>query len=273
MAADDAFITFNGHRVYVRVIEPEGELKRRVFCISSPVTMAFNWRKLIPELTQLGCLVVLMDLPGFGRSDCGADVPQDHASRASMGWGIIDEIDSAIGEGDATWHLAAHGTACQTMLEMANMHPDSVSSLIYISPIMNTENGIRTGRHAPAKWFDANLADAKGYRQLMERLLARQADDYVVDAMRGAFRRVGAKESFVGMLAQRTRPEPFKGFAPAMALWGEKDELMDKNARDAFVKLAPEAETHIMKTAGHIPMETHSHAMRDYLRGWLKYVD
>lgn len=272
MAAGDFFITFSGHKVHVRVVEPDTELKRRVFVVSSPVTMAFNWRKLVPELTELGCLVALMDLPGFGRSSCGADTPQDNASRASIGWGVIDEIDAAIGDGDATWHLAAHGTACQTILEMANMHPDSVSSLIYVSPVMNTENGIRTGRHAPGKWFDKNLADPKGYRQLMDRLFARPADDYVVDAMRAAFRREGARDSFANMLLQRTSPEPFKGFAPAMALWGEKDELMDSRACEAFRRLAPEAEVHIMKTAGHMPMETHSHAMRDYLRGWIKYV-
>ena len=272
MAADDIFFTFSGHRVHVRVVEPDTELKRRVFVVSSPVTMAFNWRKLIPELTQMGCLVALMDLPGFGRSDCGENAPQDNFSRASMGWGIIDEIDSALDDGDSTWHLVAHGTACQTILEMANMHPDSVSSMVYVSPVMNTENGVRTGRHSPGKWFDMNLADPKGYRQLMDRLFARPADDYVADAMRGAFRRPGARESFVNMLAQHTSPKPFMGFAPSLALWGEKDELMTERAREAFKKLAPEAETHILKTAGHMPMETHSHAMRDYLRGWIKYV-
>lgn len=272
MAAEDAFITFCKHRVHIRIVEPEGALKRRLMAISSPITTVFNWRKLVPELTQLGCLVVLMDLPGFGQSDCGADAPQSLADRASIGWGVIDEIDSAIGEGDAAWHLMGHGTACQTVLEMANMYPDSVNSQIYISPIMNTENGVRTGRKSHDRWYDTNIASAAGYRALMDRLFARHADDYVVDAMRAAFRRPGARESFINMLAQRARPEPAKGFAPAMALWGERDELMDSRARESFRQLAPEAEIHIMKTAGHIPMETHSHALRDYLRGWLKYV-
>ena len=34
----------------------------------------------------------------------------------------------------------------------------------------------------------------------------------------------------------------------------------------------PEVEAHIIRPAGHFPMETHSRALRDYLRGWLKYV-
>ena len=32
-------------------------------------------------------------------------------------------------------------------------------------------------------------------------------------------------------------------------------------------------ETHVLKSAGHFPMETHSRAIRDYLRGWIRYND
>lgn len=273
MATEDAFITFGGHKVFVRVVEPDTELKYRVLVISSPMTSAaFSWRKIVPELSQLGCMTVIMDLPGFGRSDCGGEVPQDTELRAQIGWGIIDEVDAALDSGDATWHIMAHGTACQTALAMSNMHPDSVSSLIYISPMMNTENGIRTGFYSHSRWYDSNIASPSGYRALLEKLLAHHADDYVADTMRAPFRRNGAKESFANMLAQHSKPEPNKGFAPAMALWGEKDILIDDKAAGAFKKLVPECEIHIMKTAGHIPMETHSHAMRDYLRGWIKYV-
>lgn len=272
MAAEDAFITFNGTRVHVKVVEPDTELKYRVFVISSPMTSAFSWRKLTPELSQQGCMTVIMDLPGFGMSDCGENVPQDNETRAQIGWGIIDEVDSAIGEGDATWHIMAHGTACQTALAMANMYPDSVSSMIYISPMMNTENGIRTGFQSHSRWYDSNIAGPSGYRALVDKLFARHADDYVADTMRAPFRRNGAKESFINMLSQHTKPEPNKGFAPAMTLWGEKDVLMDEKTVAAFKKYVPESEIHVMKTAGHFPMETHSHAMRDYLRGWIKYV-
>lgn len=272
MAAEDAFFSFGGYRVRVRVVEPETELKHRVFVISSPVTAVFNWRKLVPELIQQGCLVAMMDLPGFGRSDCGAEIPQDNTMRASIGWGIIDEIDELIGGGDSMWHLMGHGIACQTVLEMANMHPDSVSSLIYISPMMNTENGIRTGLTSHAKWYDSNIANPQGYKNLMDKLFCRKADDYVLDAMRAPFKRGGAKESFVNMLSQHTSPEAFKGFSPSIAFWGESDVLMDPKTCAAFKRLVPEAETHVLKTAGHMPMETHSHALRDFLRGWLRYV-
>ena len=67
MASEDAFITFGGRKVFVRVVEPDTELKYRVLVISSPMSSAaFSWRKIVPELSQLGCMTVIMDLPGFG---------------------------------------------------------------------------------------------------------------------------------------------------------------------------------------------------------------
>lgn len=272
MAAEDAFFKFEGQKVRVRVVEPDTELKHRVFVISSPVTAAFNWRKLVPELTQNDCLVALMDMPGFGMSDCGEGISQEVARHAGMAWGIIDALDSAIGGGDSTWHIMGHGLGCQTALAMANMHPDSVSSQVYIAPVMNTENGIRTGFSSHSRWYDSNIASPQGYRALMEKLFGGKVDDYVMDAMCKPFRRKGAKESFLDMLSRRTTVEPFMGFAPTMALWGDRDILMDEKARAAFKKLMPEAETHVIKEAGHIPMETHSHALRDFLRGWIRYV-
>ena len=48
---------------------------------------------------------------------------------------------------------------------------------------------------------------------------------------------------------------------------------MDSAAQARVHRLLPEAESHILKSAGHFPMETHSRALRDYLRGWLKFND
>lgn len=271
MAAGDEFIIFGGMKVHIRVVEPDQELVHRVFVLSSPMTGSFNWRKITPELSQLGCMTVIMDLPGFGMSDCGEGVPQDDESRAGVAWGIMDEIDSALDGTSSTWHLMGHGSACQTILHMANMYPDSVHSQIYISPVLEG-NGVTAGKPPRGKWFDENILNKAGYRRYMENLLGRSADDYVLDAMRRPFMRPGARRSFEDMLLRRPELSPVMGFAPMMAIWGEKDAMMDKKNLAALKNLAPEAETHVLKTAGHIPMETHSHALRDYIRGWLRYV-
>lgn len=48
---------------------------------------------------------------------------------------------------------------------------------------------------------------------------------------------------------------------------------MNEAALSEIRRLLPEAETHVLKSAGHLPMETHSRALRDFLRGWLKFND
>lgn len=271
MAADDLFMIFHGLKVHVRVVEPETELKHRVLLVSSPITSTFNWRKITPELSQLGCLTAIMDLPGFGESACGEGVPQDARLRANVAWGVVDEIDGALG-GQSTWHLMGHGSACPAILEMGGAHPDSVRSQVLIAPTLAAGDIYRVGNLPRERWYERYIENPSGFRRFMDALFARRADDYILDNMRRPFLREGAKASFVNMLGARCVPPPAKGFAPVMALWGERDILMDESARAALKRLAPEAETHLFKTAGHIPMETHSRALRDYLRGWIRYV-
>ena len=61
-------------------------------------------------------------------------------------------------------------------------------------------------------------------------------------------------------------------FCPSIAMWGGTDPFMPPDARERLKALLPEIEPHVIRPAGHFPMETHSRALRDYLRGWLKYI-
>ena len=281
MPAESQYLSFQGLRVHFRVIEPETELKHRLLMLSSPFTSTFNWRKLIPELAQLGCLMVLADLPGFGESDSGPGVPQGDDLRAHMTWGVLDEIDRRTGEDLALWHLMAHGSACRTILTMANEYPDSVRSQIHVSPVLEEISLPRPllpfgsgGRSPEEKWYDRNILSEEGFQKLAEQLFARPTDDYVTERMRHCLTRPGVRDACLQMLRGGSSGiEPSKGFAPVMALWGGRDILMNEKSAAAVNHFLPEAEKHVLKGAGHFPMETHSKAMRDYLRGWLRYVE
>ena len=86
--------------------------------------------------------------------------------------------------------------------------------------------------------------------------------------------RHGACESFLRVVSNTLRaPSRGMGFCPTMALWGLRDRWMNEAALSEIRRLLPEAETHVLKSAGHLPMETHSRALRDFLRGWLKFND
>lgn len=270
MAEESQYLSFQGVRVHFSTFSPEDAPRQRIAILSSPLINTFHWRKIVPELTQLGCLVALIDLPGFGRSDCEGIVPQDHLMRAKMIWGILDVLDSDTGTSEAMWHLAGHGTACATVLEMANLYPDSVKSQIHISPLLSSPEIFRND--TPARWYQDTVLVKDNFRKMIEHYSGYPMDDFIVDRMRAPLLRRGAKESFLRMLrAGQKKPECDLGFCPAMVLIGGRDAMIGDAEKADIAKYLGAAETHILKSAGHFPMETHSKALRDYLRGWIRY--
>ena len=257
-------------RVHFRIAQPEIAITNRMLLLCSPLINTFHWRKLLPELTELGCMAVMVDMPGFGLSDCRA--PQSMETRANIIWGILDSVDQALESPMSLWHLAGHGPACATILEMAALYPDSVKSQIHISPTFSLNLPLKSPDDS-GRWFDSNIRDERRFHRMIEHYSGYPMDDYIVDRMRRPFMRPGARESFVRMIKSTCPPEHDMGFCPTMALWGGLDRFIDDKDLSLIHSLLPDAETHILKSAGHFPMETHSQALRDYIRGWIRYND
>ena len=273
MAEGSQFLTFMGIRVHYTVHLPEAPIRNRMLLLCSPLMTTFNWRKLLPELSQMGCLAVAVDLPGFGRSDCRMEAPQSHDLRASILWGILDEVDREMGAPLSMWHLAGHGSACATLLKMLNQAPDSVKTQIYVSPLLTLPALART-KQGLFGAFEETVSNEERFRSQMEEFSVQKLDDYVLDRMRKPLIRPGARSNFAHMLA-RTAADPGDklGFCPTMVLYGQRDPLMDEAVLQAMTDRLPDAEVHALKSAGHYPMETHSKALRDYIRGWIRYND
>lgn len=263
MREERRFLAFSGLRVHFALCWPEEAIKHRLMMLSSPLINTFHWRKLVPELTDLGCLCVSVDLPGFGLSDPRA--PQSVTQRSNMLWGVLDDIDQAGECPLSMWHLMAHGTACGTILRMAAQYPDSVKSQIHLCPTFSTD--IDSGE----VWYDENVRDAAAFRRTIERWAGYPLDDYILDRMRRPLLRPGMRQTFGRMVRYAVTPGQGMGFCPTMALMGGRDPLMSPQAKGDISALLSEAESHTIQSAGHFPMETHSRALRDYLRGWMKY--
>ena len=269
MTEESRFLSFSGRRVHFRVVRPDVPVKSRMLLLASPVTTTFHWRKLLPELAGLGCLAVLADLPGFGRCDPG--ISQDTDIRASLLWGVLDDMDRSSGTPMSMWHLAGHGTACATILRMSVQYPDSVRSQIHIAPLFSVDSSFKRPE-ARARWFEENVENPRGFKRTIEGWAGFPMDDYIVDRMRAPLLRPGMHRTFDRMLGfALTPPRQGMGFCPTMALLGGRDPLLDDVRNSQVQGLLADAETHRLPTAGHFPMETHSKAMRDYLRGWLRY--
>lgn len=270
LTEESRYLSFSGVRVHFSVVTPDVPVRSRMLLLASPLTSVFHWRKLLPELAELGCLAVLADLPGFGHSD--ADSPQDADVQANLLWGVLDDVDRATGAPMSTWHLTAHGVACGVILRMGVQYPDSARSQVHISPLFSVDAAFRRAE-ARERWAREHILPARGFRQTVEGWAGFPMDDYIVDRMRAPLLRPGMTQTFDRMLRSHLNPpRQGMGFCPTMALLGGRDPLLD-NVRTGQVRaLLPDAEVHRLASAGHFPMETHSKALRDYLRGWLRYV-
>lgn len=269
LTEESRYLSFSGVRVHFCVVRPDTPVHSRMLLLASPLTCTFHWRKLLPELAGLGCLAVLADLPGFGKSDCRA--PQGADTRANLLWGVLDDVDRGFGAPMSLWHLAAHGSACAVILRMAVQYPDSVKSQIHIAPLFSVASPVRRA-DTTARWFDANVRSAQRFHRMIERLAGFPLDDYIVDRMRAPLLRPGAEATFERLLKQAAAPpRQGMGFCPTMALLGGRDPLLDDARLSQIHALLPDAELHRLASAGHFPMETHSKALRDYIRGWIRY--
>ena len=269
LTEESLYLSFSGIRVHFRVVRPDVPVHSRIMLLASPLISAFHWRKLLPELSGLGCLAVLMDMPGFGRSDPNA--PQDTDTRANMAWGVLDEVDRAMDAPLSLWHLAAHGSACATLLRMGALYPDSVKSQIHIAPLFSVDKRFRRPE-ARERFYDDSIRRSDNFKRLIESWAGFPMDDFIVDRMRGPLMRPDMGKTFDRMLRNAVAPpREGVGFCPAMALLGGRDPLLDEARLSQAHALLRGAETHRLASAGHFPMETHSKALRDYLRGWLRY--
>lgn len=263
-------LSFMGMRVHFVLMRPDVPVKNRMLLLSSPLMNSFHWRKLLPELDGLGCLAALVDLPGFGLSD--SDSPQDENLAASLVWGVLDDLDRAAGAPMSMWHLAGHGCASRVILKMAARYPDSVKSQIHLAPTLSVPSGRKVP--APLRWYDDNIRDPARFRRMIERYAGFPMDDYIVDRMRRPLVRPGVRGAMDRYLrGAAAPPSENTGFCPTMVIYGGRDPLLDEVRTRQMHELLKGAEFHRLSNAGHFPTETHSRAIRDYLRGWLRYND
>ena len=275
MSRESLSLSFRGLRVNFSIVRPEAHLRHRLLLLCSPLMTPFHWRKLLPELSELGCLCVLADLPGFGQGAHGVAGPQKSVTRARLVWGVLDEVDARVGGQNALWHLAAHGCACPTVQAMCALQPDSVRSLIEISPLVPSGGKGRffEGRKEAAQRFmEQAFVSPAAFTQFVTRAARRPLPDYAVERMWASLAQPGARAALLNMLISMDEVPALPGFCPSIAIWGGSDPLLPAGTRERLSALIPELEAHIIRPAGHFLTETPRRALRDYLRGWLKYV-
>ena len=260
---------FRSIGVHVETEVKDTRFSNRALLLTSPLISTYNYRRLTREPELWDCsMLAAVDLPGFGLSDCGSHVPYGANYFSNLLWGVLDDLDGVSGQ---TWHLIAHGAACRFVIRMANAYPDSVKSVICLSPLLS-KTPYPYARHSQEAWYERNIVNSQGFRRFYTTLAARDMLSEVLFNSQGALLHRGSSESLAKAFSYRPDPEKLNSFTPSMVLFGGSDPLMDKNARRALSECLPNSEVHELGGVGHLMMETHSRALSDFLRGWMKFI-
>ena len=282
MNSRSRYLLFSGLAVHYQIIMPRGAVAQRVLLVPSPGMSTYNWRLIVPELAESGCLCVVCDLPGFGKSMCGPDVPHQQDQRAQLLWGVLDEVDAEIGHGFMSWHLIGHGSAAGTVAAMTVVAPDSVTSMILLNPIMHSVIPralcallcTRFGTGFLKRWYRKHILSPERFNALLGKLYGRNLSLGYTEKIREPLAREGFDE-MLGDILRDGYSAPTAQlndlFTPAMVLWGGRDWLLGGEIpRKIRRHTLSEIECHTIRSAGHCIAETHSPAVRDYIRGWVK---
>ena len=124
-------------------------------------------------------------------------------------------------------------------------------------------------------WMKRNLGKSDRFNAVMTRMLGRKVPAAAAEAMRKPLARLIGHEDTVRRLLRESftvDQESIQGLQmPVLVLWGGADRLMGGSIPQKMTqKDGLSAEYHLLKGAGHCAMLTHSHAVNDFLRGWIK---
>jgi len=283
MEGSSRYIIIRGLSIHYRIAVPSGPVRHRVFLLSAPGFLTSSWQAILPELTEAGCLCVLCDMPGFGKSQFSDEMPVEQSLRARYLWGVLDTVDLERDNKLSCWHLIAHGSACGTIAAMALQQPDSAGSLFMINPMLYSpvpralDPVVRSKLFGAMlrRWIRRNIVPPRRFVRMLGRIYGRTPRKEQADLMRMPLLRLSGHEETVRRLL-------LEGFAidtsalsslfmPCMILWGGADRILGgaipRRLRETDY---PAAEYHLLASAGHCAMETHSRAVRDFLRGWIR---
>ena len=94
MRADCYSVKMRGLSLRYRVVLPDGPIRHRALLAAAPGYTTDSWKPVLSELTDAGCLCVLVDLPGFGDSPVDPDLDPsidglaDHVAELAAEWGL-----------------------------------------------------------------------------------------------------------------------------------------------------------------------------------------
>jgi len=173
-----------------------------------------RWKKVGELLSSKGCSVVILDLPGFGKSE---------APRSP--WGIedyrvfVEEFVDVLGL--QKFSLLGHSFGGGLALAYTVKHPERVKKLLLVAAAIKRATSLRKSIFKVA----AKVAKAFSFlpfyflfRKAVYRYIIRKSDyPYQTEVM---------KDTYLKVIEQDLSPFLSEVMIPTVILWGEKDDVV-----------------------------------------------
>ena len=239
---------------------------------------SLNWIELLDTLDgDLDAIAV--DLPGFGATPPPRDgdySPGGHARHVAE---LLDHLQVAGG-----WHVFGNSLGGAVAVQLAARRPDLVRSLTLISPAMPARRVRRGTAHMPViaipgvgerlvsrylelpveRRVDDTLRSVFGDPQRVGDERRRLTEDeargrdglpHVADATLSSLR--GLIATFLDAGADRPWRLAERIEVPVLAVYGQRDQLVDAKAAHRITRHFPDAHVVVLPDSGHVAMMEH----------------
>ena len=241
--------------------------------VGPTIVMLHGWGRSLEALRQLGellaqeCRVVLVDLPGFGRSPLPFP-----ASNEGGGWGTLEYSERVKQfldhEGITRCVLLGHSFGGRLSVRLAAQYPDLVNGVILVGSAGLTRNrslkeAIRV-RSIRALTKAAKAIDGMTGTRIFAHYMAPRfgSRDY---AAAGDLRK-----SLVKTINEDLAPQATSIKAPTLLLWGANDAETPLDIARGFHQLITDSRLHIFPNKGHEPFaDVGSHLLAQYITQFL----
>jgi pimeloyl-ACP methyl ester carboxylesterase len=205
---------------------------------------------LVPPLLDIAPRLVLLELPGHGRSPAPATGPLSAAEYGDVVTAVVDRMHADYGK------VAVVGSSLGGALALhaAHARPDKVAGVVGLNPAGAdlTEAALEL---LPSSFDDERVGAAHMAQLLFHRtpwlfwLIARDlARSWATPTVQRILddARANVSRSLGSEVLRNIR-------APVLILWGEKDRLLPASSVEDFRRHVPGAKIEIVARCGHIP--------------------
>jgi pimeloyl-ACP methyl ester carboxylesterase len=280
----------------LHVVEFDGPEDGPVFLLVHGLGGSFvNWLSIAPSLAERG-RVLLVDLPGFGRSPLEGRETTVEANRALVGR-VIAEV--------AQRPVVLIGNSMGGLISMlhASAHPQDVAGLVLVDPALPRAPGVNLDAYVAAAFatymvpglgerFLARRARSLGPEEIVRQTLRlccvdpARVDPNVLEESFALARERGemswsasaflqAARSIVRTLARRSRVMRAirEISSPTLMIMGRQDRLVQVGAADAIARARPDWEYVVLEDCGHVPQLERPLETVDAIGRWLEGPD